>query len=183
MQNDTEESIPLLPWFETVLLETPYESRRGGVFHPQSLQSKIGRKVRHECPDAEWVGEVIGRIGKEAGIIVEPADERTGRPIKYATAHDLRRSWGERLREAGVPPLVICRVMRHPSLAPPEALRPGGYPEGCGSSAGDARCETIKRLKQRCSQKCAHLFMGTLLRAFVVSHCTPVGSNHQPSVP
>ena len=57
----------------------------------------------------------IGRIGKAAGIIVEDADERTGRPIKYATAHDLRRSCSERLREAGVPPLVICRVMRHSS--------------------------------------------------------------------
>ena len=47
--------------------------------------------------------------------MVEQADERTGRPIKHATAHDMRRSCGERLREAGVPPLVICRVMRHSS--------------------------------------------------------------------
>ncbi|ODA34900.1 tyrosine-type recombinase/integrase [Planctopirus hydrillae] len=85
------------------------------MFQPQSLQSKIGRKIRHQRPDAEWVGKVIGRIGKDGGIIVETADERTGRPIKYATAHDLRRSCGERLREAGVPPLVICRVMRHSS--------------------------------------------------------------------
>lgn len=46
---------------------------------------------------------------------MQPADERTGRPIKYATAHDLRRSCGDRLRNAGVPPLVICRVMRHSS--------------------------------------------------------------------
>lgn len=61
------------------------------------------------------MGKVIGRIGKAAGVEVEPADERTGRPTKYATAHDLRRSCGERLRDAGVPPLVICRVMRHSS--------------------------------------------------------------------
>ena len=61
------------------------------------------------------LGKVIARIGKEAGIEVKPADERTGRPTKYATAHDLRRSCGERLRDAGVPPLVICRVMRHSS--------------------------------------------------------------------
>lgn len=47
--------------------------------------------------------------------MVEAADERTGRPEKYASAHDLRRSCGERLRDAGVPPLVICRVMRHAS--------------------------------------------------------------------
>ena len=43
------------------------------------------------------------------------ANDKTGKPEKYATAHDLRRSCGERLRNAGVPPLVICRVMRHSS--------------------------------------------------------------------
>ncbi|MGQ9505089.1 MAG: tyrosine-type recombinase/integrase, partial [Thermogutta sp.] len=74
-----------------------------------------GRRVCHGRPDAEWIGKVVSRIGKAAGIVVELADERTGRPTKYATAHDLRRSCGERLREAGVPPLVICRVMRHAS--------------------------------------------------------------------
>jgi len=114
-KNDTEESIPLLPWFEAVLLETAPEERTGWVFNPLSLQLRLGRKVRHERPAAEWVGKVVSRIGEATGIVVEQADERTGRPIKYATAHDLRRSCGERLRNAGVPPLVICRVMRHSS--------------------------------------------------------------------
>ena len=114
-KNDTEENIPLLPWFESLLLETPPEQRRGWVFEPLSLQLRLGRKVRHHRPDAEWVGKVVARIGEAAGIVVEQADERTGRPTKYATAHDLRRSCGERLRNAGVPPLVICRVMRHAS--------------------------------------------------------------------
>jgi len=114
-KNDTEESIPLLPWFEAVLLETPPERRAGWVFNPMSLQLRLGRKVRHKRPDAEWVGRVISRIGKAAQILVEQADERTAQPTKHATAHDLRRSCGERLREAGVPPLVICRVMRHAS--------------------------------------------------------------------
>lgn len=114
-KNDTEENIPLLPWFEAVLLETPAEERTGWVFNPLSLQLKLRRKVRHQRPESDWVGKVISRIGKEAGIVVEQADERTGRPVKHASAHDLRRSCGERLRDAGVPPLVICRVMRHSS--------------------------------------------------------------------
>jgi len=114
-KNDTEEAIPLLPWFEEVLLEIPSEERAGWVFRPRSLQSRVGRKVRNERPNTEWVGKVISKIGKTAGIIVEPADKRTGRSEKYASAHDLRRSCGERLREAQVPPLVICRVMRHSS--------------------------------------------------------------------
>jgi len=114
-KNDSEDCIPLLPWFERILLETPIEQRKGWAFTPDSLQRKIGRKVRIERPDSQWVGKVISKIGKKAGIVVEPADERTGRPEKYASAHDLRRSCGERLREAGVPPLVITRVMRHSS--------------------------------------------------------------------
>lgn len=114
-KNDTEESIPLVPWFEALLLKTPVEKRTGWIFNPMSLQLRLGRKVRHERPDAEWVGKVISRIGEAAKIVVEQADEQTGRPVKYATAHDLRRSCGERLRDAGVPPLVICRVMRHSS--------------------------------------------------------------------
>ena len=85
------------------------------MFNPESLQTRIGRKPRHGRFDAEWVGKVITRIGKAADVIVEQADQRTGRPVKYASAHDLRRSCGERLRNAGVPPLVICRVMRHAS--------------------------------------------------------------------
>lgn len=66
-------------------------------------------------PKSEWVGKVIAKIGQAANIIVDEADERTGKPIKYASAHDLRRSCGQRLRDAGVPPLLICRVMRHSS--------------------------------------------------------------------
>jgi len=114
-KNDTEEEIPLLPWFEAVLLETPSEQRTGWVFKPMSLKLKLGRKVENLRPDADWVGKIISRIGKKAEVVVEQADERTGRPVKYASAHDLRRSCGERMRNAGVPPLVICRILRHAS--------------------------------------------------------------------
>ena len=114
-KNDTDEEIPLLPGFETLLNSVPVSQRSGWVFEPASLQPKLGRRVRHERPAAEWVSRVVSRIGREAGIIVAEADEHTGRPVKFASAHDLRRSCGERLRNAGVPPLVICRVMRHSS--------------------------------------------------------------------
>lgn len=114
-KNDTEQTIPLLPWFEDVLLEVEQEQRTGWVFSPASLQLKLGRGARHSRPKADWVARIISRIGKAAGIVVEEANARTGRPEKYASAHDLRRSCGERLRNSGVPPLLICRVMRHSS--------------------------------------------------------------------
>lgn len=105
----------LLPAFEAVLLETPKKERQGWIFNPKSLQLQLGRPVKFDRPKSDWVGSIITRIGKAADIVVDDGDERTGRPIKYASAHDLRRSCGERLRNAGVPPLVICRVMRHES--------------------------------------------------------------------
>ena len=114
-KNDTEEDIPLLPWFEQLLLETPKSERKGWVFNPQSLQTKLGRRVRHGRFDIEWIGKVISRVGKESGIVIKLAAEETGAPTKYVSAHDLRRSFGQRLLEADVPPLVISRVLRHSS--------------------------------------------------------------------
>jgi integrase len=114
-KNNTDESIPLMPWLEAMLLKTPLEKRTGWIFEPESLQLKLGRKPGKHRPATEWVGRIISRIGKAADVIVEVPNARTGKPTKYATAHDLRRSCGERLRNAGIPPLVICRVMRHSS--------------------------------------------------------------------
>lgn len=114
-KNDSDESFPLLPWFEALLNETPTEERTGWVFNPMPLRPSKEGQATAERLEAEWVGKIISRIGRKAIIEVEPANERTGRPAKFASAHDLRRSCGERLRNAGVPPLVICRVMRHSS--------------------------------------------------------------------
>jgi integrase len=114
-KNDTDQSIPLLPWFEAVLHEVVPGERTGWVFEPASLQLKLGRRIQHERPNSEWVSRIVCRIGKAAGVLVVDANEETGQSEKYASAHDLRRSCGERLRNAQVPPLLICRVMRHSS--------------------------------------------------------------------
>ena len=114
-KNATEEAIPLLPWFESLLLETPEEDRTGWVFNPLSLQLRLGRRVRHERFKSEWVAKVITKIGKAARVIVEPGDESKDRKPKFASSHDLRRSCAERLLDAGVPPMTIARVLRHAS--------------------------------------------------------------------
>ena len=114
-KNDTNEEIPILPGLAEVLLETPEDKRTDWVFNPLSLQLRLGRKVRHKRPDADWVGKVISRIGKKAGVVVEEGDEEAEKPPKYASAHDLRRSCAENLHNANVPPMLICRVMRHSS--------------------------------------------------------------------
>ena len=112
-KNDTEESIPLLPGFELLLKEIPGRDRQGWVFCPESLQTQKRRKQSEERLGAEWVGKVIGRIGKRANVMVQPA--KGGRSAKYASAHDLRRSCADRLIVAGVPERDVQRILRHAS--------------------------------------------------------------------
>lgn len=133
-KNDTEESIPLLPGFEALLLETPKAQRFGWVFNPISLQTKLGRGVKQQRPEAEWVGKVITRIGKAAGVIVRPATGKT--KAKYASAHDLRRSCAERLTSAGIPEREVSRVLRHASV---ETTRRHYAPGTVQESAGIIR--------------------------------------------
>jgi len=133
-KNETEESIPLLPGFESLLLETAEQERFGWCFNPMSLQTMLGRTVRHQRPDAEWVGKVVSRIGEAAGVIVRPAVGE-GEP-KYASSHDLRRSCAERLIAAGVPEREVSRVLRHASV---ETTRKHYAPGTVQESAGIIR--------------------------------------------
>ena len=116
-KNDKDQITPLLSGFEKVLQRTPKENRAGFIFNPISLRTKRGSEPTSDRPKAEWVGNVIGKIGKKSGIIVVPANSRTGAPAKYVSAHDLRRTCGQRLQDAGVPVAIISNVLRHGSSA------------------------------------------------------------------
>jgi integrase len=133
-KNATEESIPLLPGFERLLLSTPEPERFGWIVNPMSLQTKLGRSVRHQRADAEWIGKVLTRIGKAAGVAVLPAvgDDEP----KWASAHDLRRSCAERLVAAGIPEREVARVLRHASV---ETTRKHYAPGTIQESAGIIR--------------------------------------------
>lgn len=115
--NNKHQETSLLSGFEALLLKTPEEERSGYIFNPISLRTKRGSEPKPGRPKAEWVGNVIGRIGKKSGIVVVPANTRTGAPAKYVSAHDLRRTCGQRLQDAGVPIAIISNVLRHGSSA------------------------------------------------------------------
>jgi integrase len=109
-KNATEESIPLLPEFERLLLQTPDDQRVGWAFNPLTLDSRAGReKVRSSRPRTAWVGKIISDIGEKAGIVVNEQG-------KFASAHDLRRSCADRLVDAGVPEREVAAVLRHSSV-------------------------------------------------------------------
>ena len=45
-----------------------------------------------------------------------PENTRRKKKAKFASAHDLRRSLAERMAEAGLPPELLKKVMRHASV-------------------------------------------------------------------
>jgi len=107
LQKSGKDSLwPITPDFAGFLLETPQSDRRGRCF---PLLSPAGRPV-----SVQSVVRAIARMGRTAGIVVwrHPV---TGKP-KYASAHDLRRSFGQRWAMQ-VNPQTLCLLMRHQSLA------------------------------------------------------------------
>lgn len=94
--------LPLTPDFARWLSRTAVEKRTGFVFNPIG---KRGDRLRHDHP----IIRAIGAIGKAAGVVV---DARTG---KYASAHDLRRTFGTRWAKR-VTTHVLMMLMRHESI-------------------------------------------------------------------
>lgn len=95
-KGNTERLLPMAPEASGMLSGVPHADRTGKVF-------KLPFRSSQEASGA------ISAIGKAAGVIVKQS------PIKYASAHDLRRSFGERwaLR---VMPQVLMELMRHQSI-------------------------------------------------------------------
>jgi integrase len=86
----------------------------------------VGRPDSVQRISVEWCGKIIAKIGKEANIVVHPGDKKTGRPQKFASAHDLRRSCAERLIDADVPERVVQQIMRHATFETTRKYYSGG---------------------------------------------------------
>ena len=99
-----DELYPVTPEFARLLLETPREKRRGPVFRPV-----LGRT---ETRNVQTWSKRIAAIGRHAKVV---AKHRVDGTVKYATAKDLRRSfgsrWAPRLR-----PVRLMQLMRHQSI-------------------------------------------------------------------
>jgi integrase len=97
--------MPLAPEFAEFLSSVPDDERTGRVFDPQ-------RQRRHSMPmRSDTVSATISRIGKAANVKVSTKGGR----VKYASAHDLRRAFGERWAMR-VEPAVLMMLMRHSSI-------------------------------------------------------------------
>lgn len=118
--------LPMAPEFATFLGNVPAGAWHGFVFNPKvGIGRRNSRGERGERPTDEHVGKVVTRIGQRAGVVVSPQKGTAAteaqpastdyKPAKYASAHDLRRSFGERWASR-VMPQVLRELMRHESI-------------------------------------------------------------------
>jgi len=96
---------PVAPEFARLLAAVPLAERRGDVFR---LCGVSGQRITEE----NRIGKIISEIGKAARVHVNT--DNKGR-VKYASAHDLRRSFGTRW-SARVMPAQLQQMMRHASI-------------------------------------------------------------------
>ncbi len=84
------------------------------MFRPIGARGKTGPL------GLQHVSDVISRIGLQAGIKVAETtkrgtDGKARRVVKWASAHDLRRGFGDRWKDR-VLPIVLQAMMRHEDL-------------------------------------------------------------------
>lgn len=95
-KGNTDRLLPMAPECARWLLETPESDRTGKVF-----------KVPFRS--LEDASRAITALGEAAGVVVD------AKTRKWASAHDLRRSFGERWAMK-VMPAVLMALMRHESI-------------------------------------------------------------------
>jgi integrase len=80
--------------------------------HPDRRKGRVATPIKYDGKPASvnTVCKVIGAIGKAARVVVST------KPVKYASTHDLRRSFGTRWAPR-VQPAVLQKMMRHKHIS------------------------------------------------------------------
>lgn len=103
-KGNTHRLLPITPEFAELLAMVPEANRRGHVFNPLGVPRTRTR-----------IGKRISMIGKAAGVVTDHR-EKAGELVKvFATAHDLRRSFGFRWSRR-IMPTILRELMRHESI-------------------------------------------------------------------
>jgi len=108
-KGNSDRLLPIAPEFALFLMETSEAERTGPVFKLTGRRrGQPGRPLPHR------VSEIVSAIGEKAGVrvYVDPKDPER---VKYASAHDLRRAFGERWA-ARLMPAQLMELMRHESI-------------------------------------------------------------------
>ena len=92
----------MTPDFAEFLFKTPEDERTGCVFKLHGLYTD-------KQMTSARVGRIVSAIGEKAKVVVNKAEG------KFASTHDLRRSFGTRW-SAKVKPATLQLLMRHKSI-------------------------------------------------------------------
>ncbi len=98
--------LPMAPDFAT-FLETLPANHEGPIFKLLGIRGR-------ECRDLDWASRMVSRIGEAARVKVD-TDPGSGK-IKFASAHDLRRAFGNRWAKQ-IMPAVLKELMRHDDIS------------------------------------------------------------------
>ena len=100
-KGNKERLLPMAPEFAELLNGVPEAERSGPVFKLERADSKPGR------PAVDRVSKTVSSIGEKAKVRVDVK--------KTASAHDLRRAFGERWA-ARLMPAQLMELMRHETI-------------------------------------------------------------------
>ncbi len=98
-----DEVLPMTPDLAQFLQTTPQAERSGPVF-------KLTNRTTGKPFTSTEVCRIVSIIGQKARVVVDKATD------KFASAHDLRRSFGTRWAKR-VMPAVLKRLMRHADIS------------------------------------------------------------------
>lgn len=100
-----DELHPIAPEFAEFLYAIPEAERTGRVFRLKRQRQRYPGPMKKQ-----HVSDTISRIGKKAGVVVNPDTGKT------ASAHDLRRAFGLRWASR-VMPQILMQLMRHRDIS------------------------------------------------------------------
>lgn len=109
---------PIVPEFAELLLSVPEDKRAGFVFNPLAKRNQEDPRVTQGT-----ASRVISELGKQANIVVQQEPKQ-----KFASAHDLRRAFGQRWSRK-VMPAVLKDLMRHADINTTMRFYVGGEAE------------------------------------------------------
>ena len=121
-KNRKLQTIPVTVMCEDLLDEHPTQT--GWVFNPTMRSGRAGR------PGVDAVSRAISDVGEKALIVVNDAG-------KFASAHDLRRSFGQRMADRGVTLRDLQKLMRHLSFTTTETFHLSDQIEEIGDRIND----------------------------------------------
>ena len=98
--------LPVTPDFAALLESVPEGQRRGRVFKLLAVDGTPAVTSRR------IVGPIVSAIGEAAGVVVDERQKGGETIRKFASAHDLRRAFGQRWA-AKVMPTMLRELMRH----------------------------------------------------------------------